>query len=126
TLAQAHGAVPVPFEALDDHLAAADVVISSTASQRPIITRERFDPLRKLRRYRPIFFIDIALPRDVEPAVGELGNVYLYNLDDLQRVVSNTQSRRVETIEHARRIIRDHVDRYVSWHRAREMGPIID
>src|SRR6185436_12224099 len=111
---------------LDDHLVAADVVISSTASERPIITKSRFDPLRKLRRYRPIFFIDIALPRDVEPAIGQLENVYLYNLDDLQQVVSTTQSKRVEAIEHARRIIREQVERYVSWHRAREMGPIID
>ena len=51
----------------------------------------RFEPLLKLRRYRPAFLIDIALPRDIEPAVGKLDNVYLYNIDDLQQVVAATR-----------------------------------
>ena len=72
---------------LDDHLVAADIVVTSTGSAQPIITRELVRGLLRQRRYRPIFLIDIAVPRDVEPAVGELENVYLYNLDDLQQVV---------------------------------------
>src|SRR5438067_5587985 len=77
----------VPFEFLADHLTLADIVISSTGATRPILTREQFDKILKARRYRPIFVIDIAVPRDVEPSVGELESVYLYNLDDLQKVV---------------------------------------
>ena len=126
SLARRFGGVAVPFEELDHHLINADVVVTSTGSQHPIITRARFDPLRKARRYRPIFIIDIALPRDVEPAVGELENVYLYNLDDLQQVVATTQSRRTESIDAAKTIIREQVDRFINWHRAREMGPLID
>ncbi|MEO6435525.1 MAG: glutamyl-tRNA reductase [Tepidisphaeraceae bacterium] len=125
-LAARFGGEAVAFEKLDDHLVAADVVVTSTGAPHPILTRPRFEPLLKLRRYRPIFFIDIALPRDVEPAVGELDNVYLYNLDDLQQVVATTQDRRAGSIEHAQKLVSEHVDRYLAWHRAREMGPMID
>jgi glutamyl-tRNA reductase len=125
-LAKQFAGVAVPFEHLSDHLVSADVVVTSTGSQHPIITRGQFEPLRKARRYRPIFFIDIALPRDVEAAVGELENVYLYNLDDLQHVVATTQTQRGASIEHAQRIVDEQVDRYLRWTRARELGPMID
>ena len=125
-LAARFGGLAVPFENLADHLIAADVVVSSTGSQHPIITRQTFEPLRKARRYRPIFFIDIALPRDVEASVGEIENVYLYNLDDLQQVVAATHNQRSESIEHARRIVDEQVERYISWTRVRELGPMID
>jgi glutamyl-tRNA reductase len=125
-LATRFGGVAVPFVNLDDHLVAADVVVTSTGSQLPIITKPRFEPLRKARRYRPIFFIDIALPRDVEAAVGELENVYLYNLDDLQQVVESTQSKRSGSIDAAKKIVAEQVERYLSWSRTRELGPMID
>ena len=125
-LAARFGGVAVPFERLADHLVAADVVVTSTGAQYPIITRRDFEPLRKARRYRPIFFIDIALPRDVEAAVAEVENCYLYNLDDLQQVVAATHTQRGGSIEHARKIVNEQVDRYVSWTRVREMGPMID
>ena len=125
-LAARFGGEAVPYEKLDEHLVAADVVVSSTGAPHPIITRQRFDGLRRLRRYRPIFIIDIALPRDVEPAVGELENVYLYNLDDLQQVVADTRSERGGATEAARAIVAKHVEQFVMWDRAREMGPIIE
>jgi glutamyl-tRNA reductase len=125
-LAEQFGGEAVPFEKLDDHLVAADIVVSSTGSPLPIITKSRFETLLKQRRYRPIFLIDIALPRDVEPAVGDLENVYLYNLDDLQQAVSATQSQRKESVDAARAIVVKHVDAFLAWHRAREMGPFIE
>jgi glutamyl-tRNA reductase len=125
-LAEKFGGTAVPYERLDDHLVAADVVVTSTGSQHPIISRARFEPLRKARRYRPIFLIDIALPRDVEAAVGELDNVYLYNIDDLQQVVAATRYERSQAVEDARRLIAQQVDKYIASHRARELGPIID
>lgn len=115
-----------PFEKLHEHLVAADVVITSTSATEPIIRRERFEPLLKQRRYRPIFLIDIALPRDVEPSLGELKNVYLYNLNDLQQVVRKTHSDRDGAVQAAQRIINEHVERYLQWGRAREMGPLIE
>ena len=125
-LAQRFGGEAAPLERLDELLVAADVVISSTSSPTPIITRSRFDPLLKLRRYRPIFFIDIALPRDVEVSVGERENVYLYNIDDLQQVVASTRSQRSDAVEHARRLVALEVEKYLSWHRARDLGPLIE
>jgi len=114
------------FESLDDHLVAADIVVSGTGSTRPIITRQRFESLLKQRRYRPIFLIDIALPRDIEASVGKLENVYLYNIDDLQQVVSNTRTHRGESVEQAKKIVAEQVERYLEWNRTREMGPMID
>jgi glutamyl-tRNA reductase len=125
-LAREFNGAHVPFEAMESHLTAADIVISSTGAQRPIITRRQFDGLLKQRRYRPIFLIDIALPRDVEASVGELENVYLYNLDDLQQVVAATQTQRKDAVEAARGIVAEQVQQFALWHRAHELGPVID
>ena len=95
----------VPFEALDQHLASVDVVITSTGSTEPIIAAKEFASTHRKRRYRPIFIIDIALSRDVEPAVGNFENVYLYNLDDLQQVVSQTHAGRQGSIDSAKKIV---------------------
>jgi glutamyl-tRNA reductase len=125
-LAEQFGGIAAPFERLGEHLTAADIVVSSTGSAKPIITREGFEALVKARRYRPIFLIDIALPRDVEAAVGELENVYLYNIDDLQQVVAQTQEQRGGAVAAAREIVQQHVTAFARWHQAREMGPAID
>jgi glutamyl-tRNA reductase len=125
-LGERFGVAPVLFENLNDHLIAADVVVTSAGAQHAIITREQFEPLLKARRYRPIFLIDIALPRNVDPAVAELENVYLYNLDDLQKLVAATHSRRSESIEQAKTIIRKQVDEFLAWNRTRALGPMID
>ncbi len=116
----------VPFDQLVDHLATVDIVVSSTGSAHPIITREMFETVHKKRRRRPIFLIDIALPRDIEAGVSDLDNVYLYNLDDLQQVVSDTQAQRKEVVESARMIVAQQVEEFVQAHRARAMGPVID
>jgi glutamyl-tRNA reductase len=116
----------VPFDALDVHLTGVDVVITSTGSTDPIITARRFQAAQRKRRYRPIFIIDIALPRDVEASVGEIENVYLYNLDDLQKVVVQTQTGRQGSIDAARKIVTVAVEDYLRAHRIRAMGPVID
>jgi glutamyl-tRNA reductase len=125
-LAPQFNALAVPFDQLDDHLSSVDVVITSTGSADPIITANRFATVHRRRRYRPIFIIDIAMPRDVESAVGQLENVYLYNLDDLQKVVSETHAGRQGTIEPAMKIVTTAVDDYLRAHRIRMMGPVID
>ncbi|HSV12938.1 MAG TPA: glutamyl-tRNA reductase, partial [Tepidisphaeraceae bacterium] len=125
-LAQRFGGQTAAFEQLDEQLASVDIVITSTGSARPIITAQRFAAVHKRRRFRPIFLIDIALPRDVEAAVGELENVYLYNLDDLQQVVSQTQAGRSGAIDAARRIVAAAVEDHARALRVREMGPVID
>ncbi len=125
-LAERFGGMAVEFDRLDDHLVAADVVVSSTGSSLPILTRARFDPLRRLRRYRPIFLIDIALPRDIEAGVGDFDNVYLYNIDHLQQVVSETQTNRRESVDAAKAIVASEVTAFAAWHRQRELGPMIE
>jgi glutamyl-tRNA reductase len=125
-LATRFGGRGVAFDGLADHLVAADIVVTSTGSSQPIITRPAFEALLKRRRYRPAFLIDIAVPRDVEPAVGKLANVYLYNLDDLQQVVLATQSQRKDAVDAARKIVSRQVEEFVLWHRQRELGPTID
>jgi glutamyl-tRNA reductase len=125
-LAAQFNGTPVAFESLDDHLAAVDVVISSTGSSRPIIPADRFTAVHRRRRYRPIFLIDIALPRDIEAAVGQLENVYLYNLDDLQKVVAQTHESRQSTVIEAKKIVAAAVEDYLRAHRIRALGPVID
>jgi glutamyl-tRNA reductase len=125
-LAARCGGEAVPFERLDEHLVAADIIVSGTGSARSIVTATQVSALRRAMRYRPIFMIDIALPRDIEPAVGELENVYLYNIDDLQQVVAETVSQRKDAIDAARVIVDRHVEAFVAWSRAREMGPLIE
>ncbi|HSU67345.1 MAG TPA: glutamyl-tRNA reductase [Tepidisphaeraceae bacterium] len=124
-LAARFGGEQVPFESLSEHLVAADIVLTSTGAAHPIITRQQFEGLRKRRRYRPIFLIDIAVPRDIEPTVGEIDGVYLYNLDDLQQVVSQTQAQRTDAIGSARAIVAKQIESFLSWHRQRELGPAI-
>jgi glutamyl-tRNA reductase len=125
-LAGRFGGKAAPMERISEHLVAADIVITSTGASDPIITRSQFEHLLRQRRYRPIFLIDIALPRDVEPAVGEIENVYLYNIDDLQKVVAATQSSRQGAIAAARAIVDQQVTEFLTWSRAREIGPVID
>lgn len=125
-LAEQFAGRAVPYDALEDHLVAADIVLTSTGSSHPIITRPQFARILRRRRYRTSFLMDIAVPRDVEAGVGELDRVYLYNLDDLQQVVHSTQAQRVGAIEAAREIVHRQVEEFAAWHRAREMGPAID
>ncbi len=115
----------VPFDTLAEQLVAADIVVSSTGAPHPIITRPLFESLRRQRRYRPIFLIDIAVPRDIEPAVGGIDNVYLYNLDDLQGVVAQNQSQRQGAVTAAEAIVARHVEEFVAWSRQRKLGPAI-
>jgi glutamyl-tRNA reductase len=125
-VAQQFGGEAVSSVDLDPLLVQADIVVSSTGHPEPLITRKRFEPLLRPRRYRPVFMIDIAVPRDIDPSVGDLEGVYLYNLDDLQEVVTRTIDSRGSAVETARAIINRHVDTFLAWHRQREIGPVID
>ena len=77
-------ACAVPWDELDAALAAADIVVTATGAAEPVLTRARIEDVMRPRRNRPLFIIDIAVPRDVEPAAGDLDQVFLYNIDDLQ------------------------------------------
>ena len=123
--ARFHGEA-IPFDLLDQHLALSDIVITSTGAPHPIITRRQIEAVLKHRRYRAMFLIDIAVPRDVEPSVGENEHIYLYNIDDLQSVVSATQAQRTDAIDAARAIIAQHVNEFLALQRRRALGPAIE
>ncbi|MFG1497266.1 glutamyl-tRNA reductase [Saccharospirillum sp. HFRX-1] len=104
-LAEQFGARAVLLSDIPDELPKADIVISSTASQLPIIGKGMVERALKKRRHRPVFMVDIAVPRDIEAEVGELGDVYLYTVDDLKSVIeANVRSRR-EAAKEALQII---------------------
>src|SRR5690606_20438805 len=93
-LHERYGVKGVLLSDIQEQLAQADIVVSSTASPLPILGKGAVERALKLRKHRPIFMVDIAVPRDIEPQVGELDDVYLYSVDDLHEVVTeNLKSR---------------------------------
>jgi len=101
-------------------LANADIIISSTASQLPILGKGAVERALKLRKHRPIFMVDIAVPRDIEPEVGDLSDVYLYTVDDLHEVIEEGRQSREEAAEQAQEIIENQVEHYMGWLRSLE------
>lgn len=124
-LAQEFQGEAIPFEEMNAGLKKADIVISATHSPEPILTSEQIARVMKERRYRPIFFIDIADPRDIEPKVGELENVYLFNIDDLQKVAFENLKDREKEAEKAECIVKEEVERFVRWYHSLEVIPTI-
>jgi len=113
------------MEDLDQLLIEADIILTSTSSPVPVITAERFKPLIKARRYRPLFIIDIAVPRDVEPAVGGMRNVYLYNVDDLQRVVAQTQQQRSSVVDQCNALLSESAKDCLYQVQHRDVGQLV-
>ena len=114
-----------PWNTLPTALGAADIVITATGSQRPIITRAQVDAVTGRRRHEPLFIIDIAVPRDVEASVGDIEQVFLYNVDDLQSIVDENLSKRGAAIEQAEQIVFEEVSRFSAWHRSRGAIPTV-
>jgi glutamyl-tRNA reductase len=118
-------AVARPFEELNNLLVEADILLTSTGAEQPIITAAQFKALQKPRRYRPIVMVDIAVPRDIEAAVGKLSNAYLYNIDDLQEVAAGNRSKRDDHVTASRILLQQHVDEFLQWYAARDVGPVV-
>lgn len=114
-LASAHGARAIHFDECWAELANVDMLISSTAAPHPIVTFAKVRDVLIHRTSEPFCILDIALPRDVEPAVGELENVFLYDIDDLAAVVSSNIERREGEIPSAEAVISQEVERYWKW-----------
>ena len=115
TLAARHGAAAMHYDECWAALGDVDVLLCSTASPRPVVTLERVRPLLADRPDRPLCILDIALPRDVEPAVGTVENVFLYDLDDLRAVVTSNVERRRSELPGAEELIGSEVTRYWEW-----------
>src|SRR6185503_7253231 len=124
-LARELGGRAVPFDRLFEEMERADIVIASTAAPHRVIGREDALRVSRARRGRPIFFIDIAVPRDVDPAVHEIDNVYLYDLDDLQGVVKANMDGRLHEVQSAEAIIEREVAAFLAWRKSLEVTPTI-
>jgi len=104
-LATELGGRAVSFDDWSNDFAQVDIVISSTAAPHPILHRAKLEPLMKLRKNRPLLLVDIAVPRDIDPDVNQLPNVYLYNIDDLQAIAADYLQQRKEEIARCEKII---------------------
>jgi glutamyl-tRNA reductase len=115
----------LPLSEIEGTLPEADILISSTSSTEPIVTTEQMQSAIRARKHKPIFAVDIAVPRDLEAGIGELDDVYLYTIDDLDKVIVEGQSNREAAAVDAARILNQETQRYLSIERSKEVAPII-
>ncbi|MFQ5872244.1 MAG: glutamyl-tRNA reductase [Dehalococcoidia bacterium] len=115
----------VRFEEVNRELLHADVVLSSTGASHYLLSRGAVETVMGSRRNRPIFLIDIAVPRNIDPGVNQLDNVYLYDIDDLAKVVRTNRQERQKEAERAETMVEKEVGRFLVWLRNREMAPTI-
>lgn len=113
------------LENLDQELVQADIVISCTASALPLISKGAAEVAIRARRRRPILMVDLAVPRDIDPAVAELEDAYLFSIDDLQQHIDENRQQRALAADEARQLIGEEVARFLSQTRAHDAGPAI-
>lgn len=124
-LAERYGGTAIRLDDLADYLPQHDIVVSCTASPLPIIGLGMAERAIKARRHRPIFIVDLAVPRDVEEEVGELDDVFLYTVDDLAQIVESGMESRQAAVLEAEDIIGGRVRDFLGWLQAREAVPVI-
>ncbi|WGS86827.1 glutamyl-tRNA reductase [Methylomonas sp. UP202] len=117
-LAMQFNGYAIALSELPDHLAEADIVVSSTASQLPILGKGRVESAIKKRKHKPMFMVDLAVPRDIEAEVSQLRDVYLYTVDDLQNTVNQNMDSRRRAAEQAEEIIDTQVEHFLAWLRS--------
>jgi len=119
------GATAARWEDMDAALATSDIVITATGAAMPILTKARIESVMRPRRGRPLFIIDIAVPRDVEAAAGEIEQVFLYNIDDLQASVRENLARRASEVVRADAIVDEELEKFATWLRSRGVIPTV-
>jgi glutamyl-tRNA reductase len=112
-LATRHGGVALPLSELERHLAEADMVFSATASREPILHRDQIKAALRKRRHRPMLLLDLAVPRDIAPDAADVEDVFLYTIDDLERVIDDNRRSRREAADAAEAIVEMQVGRFV-------------
>ena len=117
-LAVQFGGYAIGLTEIPNHLPDADILITSTASPLPVLGKGTVESALKKRKHRPIFMVDIAVPRDIEPEVSDLNDVYLYTVDDLQEVIEENMRSRKEAAEQAEEIIAFHTAEFMGWLRS--------
>src|SRR3989442_1380617 len=119
------GASAAPWDEVGTALGSSDIVITATGAGKPVFTKAQIEAVMRRRRSRPLFIIDIAMPRDVEAAAGEIEQVFLYNIDDLQATVRENLARRASEVLRAEAIVTEEVGRFVAWLRSRGAIPTV-
>jgi glutamyl-tRNA reductase len=119
-LAEQFNGLAIALAELPSYLSEADIVISSTASQLPILGKGSVESALKIRRNKPMFMVDLAVPRDIEAEVEQLRDVYLYTVDDLQHTIEQNMDSRRRAAEQAEEIIDTQVDYFLAWLRAQD------
>jgi len=125
TLAASLGGIAVPWDAFTGELTRVDIVLTGTAAASPVLTKAQVKEALKGRRGRPLFIVDVAVPRDVEPAVHDLPGVYLYDIDDLQGAVDAGLEERRRAATEARRMLEVEVVGFDRWRQSVELAPTI-
>lgn len=124
-LAEPFGGYAIALHELGEHLHEADMVITATASQLPILGKGAVESALKRRKRRPMFMVDIAVPRDIEPEVGALEDVYLYTVDDLEQVIDENRRSRQAAAQQAEEIIDAQVGHFLDWLRMQGGSSVI-
>src|SRR5207244_1894749 len=115
----------VPFEHFADHMVGADIVITSTGATHFIIGKSQAEQIIHRRKNKPMFFIDIAVPRDIDPTVNEIDNAFLYDIDDLQQVIDANLKERMKEASRAEEIVDSEVQAFCVKMQSREVVPTI-
>ena len=124
-LAERFRSAALPLERIEDELARADVVVSSTSSPEVVLHREQVERALRARRGRPLFLIDLAVPRDLDPAINELDGCYLYDIDDLEAVVAESLGARRREAATAERIVAEEAEQFRTWQASLDVVPAI-
>jgi glutamyl-tRNA reductase len=124
-MAQVFGGEVVPYTDFVAALPGVDIVLASSGAPHYILTKDQMKKVIEARRNKPVFVIDIAVPRNIDPAVNELDNVFLYDIDDLQRVVANNLQHRREVANQAELIVEEEVEQMIARLKTREVAPVI-
>jgi glutamyl-tRNA reductase len=113
-LASEYGGTPVPYDRMADYLPRADILLTATGAQHPIITTPMVKSALRARRYRTIFMIDLAVPRNIDPGIADIEDAYLFNVDDLSRVVEEGKVAREQAAQQAMALVDDEADRFLA------------
>jgi len=125
TLARRFGGQAAAWDEIAGQLSEVDIVISSTGAPETVIKTDMVRSVLRARKHRPLFFIDIAVPRDIDEEVNSLENVYLYNIDDLQDIVAGNRAARVNEAAKAERIVEEETIKFLDWLETLAVSPII-
>ena len=125
TLAHKLGGHPRQLDELPHLLTQVDIVIASTAARHYLVQAKDIHKILKKRKYRPIFFIDIAVPRNIDPAINQVDNIYLYDVDDLNYIAQENKKAREQEAEQAEQMVKHEVSAFMQFHARRQLGPSI-